>query len=40
VVKELSFFKSKFTVDVPGPNDYDAVKGNFMNFEYEIREIG
>ena len=39
VVKELSFFKSKFTVDVPGPNDY-TVKGNFMNFEYEFERSG
>lgn len=39
VVKELSFFKSKFTVDVPGPNDY-MVKGNFMNFEYEFERSG
>ncbi len=39
VVKEISFFKSKFTVDVPGPNDY-SVKGNFMNFEYEFERSG
>ena len=38
VVKGLSFFKSKFTVDVPGPNDY-SVKGNFMNFEYDFERM-
>ncbi len=39
VVKEISLFKSKFTVDVPGPNDY-SVSGNFMNFEYEFERSG
>lgn len=39
VIKEISLFKSKFTVDVPGPNDY-MVKGNFMNFEYEFERSG
>ncbi len=34
VKKELfSFFKTKFEVDVPGPNDY-RVEGNFLNYEY------
>lgn len=39
VIKEISFFKSKLTVDVPGPDD-DAVGGNFMNLEYEIERLG
>lgn len=39
VVKELSFFKSKFTVDVPGPNDYE-VKGDFMSHEYAFIRSG
>ena len=39
VVKELSLFKSKFTVDVPGPNDYE-VKGNFTAHEYAFIRSG
>ena len=34
VKKELfTFFKTKFEVDVPGPNDY-RVEGNFLDYEY------
>jgi uncharacterized protein YxjI len=34
VKKELfTFFKSKFEVDVPGPNDY-SVEGDFLDYEY------
>ncbi len=33
VVKELSFFKSHFTLDVPGPNDY-TISGSFWEHEY------
>ena len=39
VVKELTFFKDKFTVDVPGPNDYE-VKGNFLKHEFEFIRSG
>jgi len=39
VVKELTFFKDKFTVDVPGPNDYE-IKGNFLDHEYEFVRMG
>jgi len=35
VVKELTLFKDKFSVDVPGPNDYE-VKGNFLQHEFEF----
>lgn len=34
IKKELfTFFKTKFDVDVPGPNDY-RVEGNFLDYEY------
>ena len=39
VVKELTFFKDKYTVDIPGPNDYE-VKGNFWDHEYEFVRNG
>lgn len=33
VVKEITFFRDKYTVDVPGPNDYQ-VSGDFWDYEY------
>ncbi len=39
VVKEFSFFKDKFTVDVPGPNDYE-VTGSFWDHEYTFVRSG
>lgn len=39
VLKEWSFFKDKFTVDVPGPNDY-AVTGSFWDHEYAFERQG
>ena len=39
VKKEFSFFKGKFTVDVPGPNDY-AVEGDFSDYEYQFIRRG
>lgn len=39
VVKELSLFKDKYTVDIPGPNDYE-VKGNFWDHEYKFIRQG
>ena len=39
VVKELTFFKDRFTVDVPGPNDYE-VRGNFLDHEYTFLRSG
>jgi uncharacterized protein YxjI len=39
VVKEFTFFKEKFSVDVPGPNDYE-VRGNFMSHEFEFIRSG
>jgi len=39
VVKEFSFFKDKYTVDIPGPNDYE-VKGSFGDHEYQFIRRG
>jgi uncharacterized protein YxjI len=33
VVKEWSWFKKKFTLDVPGPNDYE-IDGSFWQHEF------
>jgi uncharacterized protein YxjI len=35
VVKEFSWFNQKFTLDVPGPNDY-VIEGSFWRHEYEF----
>ncbi len=39
VVKEISFFKSQFTLDVPGPNDY-TITGSFWEQEYVFERSG
>src|SRR4051812_32875419 len=40
VKKELfTFFKCAFTVDVPGPNDYEAT-GSFLDREYSFARSG
>ena len=39
VVKEFSWFKKKFTLDVPGPNDYE-IDGQFWKHEYVFRRTG
>ena len=39
VIKEFSWFKSKFTLDVPGPNDY-TIAGSFWQHEYEFQRGG
>jgi len=39
VVKEFTLFKDKYTVDIPGPNDY-TVKGNFWAHEYGFLRHG
>ena len=39
VVKEISFFKDKFTIDIPGPNDYE-VSGNLWDHEYIFTRSG
>jgi len=39
VIKEITLFKDKYTVDIPGPNDY-TVKGNFWDHEYSFIRQG
>lgn len=39
VVKEFSWFNQKFTLDVPGPNDY-AIEGSFWQHEYQFIRQG
>ena len=39
VVKEFTFFKDKYTVDIPGPNDYE-VTGDFWEHEYTFTRLG
>lgn len=39
VVKEFSWLKKKFTLDVPGPNDY-AIEGSFWLHEYTFTRGG
>lgn len=39
VVKEFSWFKSKFTLDVPGPNDYE-ITGSFWDQDYTFTRRG
>ena len=39
VEKEWSFFKCRFSVDVPGPDDYEAA-GDFIDHEYEFQQHG
>ena len=39
VVKEFSWFKKKFTLDVPGPNDYE-INGSFWEHEFTFRRQG
>jgi uncharacterized protein YxjI len=38
-VKQITMFKDKYTVDIPGPNDY-TVKGNFWDHEYSFLRRG
>lgn len=39
VVKEFSWFKCKFRLDVPGPNDY-TINGSFWDHEYVFERLG
>lgn len=39
VVKEFTLFRDKYTVDIPGPNDYE-VSGDFWNHEYAFIRKG
>ena len=39
VTKDWTLFKDKFSVDVPGPNDY-TINGNFLDHEYRFERSG
>jgi len=39
VIKEFSWFKQSFTLDVPGPNDY-TIQGDFWSHEYTFTRFG
>ena len=39
IKKKVTFFKTRFIVDVPGPRDFD-VKGNFSGLEYSFFRDG
>lgn len=39
VVKEWTFFKNRFTLDLPGPNDY-TIQGDFIDREYTFEREG
>lgn len=39
VVKEWSWFDQKFTLDVPGPNDY-TIEGSFWQHEFTFSRSG
>lgn len=39
IVKELSLFHQRFTLDVPGPNDY-SIQGSFWDHEYVFQRGG
>ena len=39
VVKEWSWFKKRFTLDVPGPNDY-SIEGSFWEHEFTFERQG
>jgi uncharacterized protein YxjI len=37
--KLFTFFRARFTVDVPGPDDLEA-EGDFMDYEYRFTRLG
>ncbi len=39
VVKEFSWFRQKFTLDIPGPNDY-VIDGSFWEHEFTFSRLG
>ena len=39
VIKEFSWFKQKFLLDVPGPNDYE-INGSFWQHEFTFLRAG
>ena len=36
ISKKFNWFKKRFLLDIPGPNDYE-IEGNIWNYEYEFR---
>jgi len=36
ITREFSWFKKRFLLDVPGPNDYE-IEGSFWSYDYEFR---
>jgi uncharacterized protein YxjI len=39
VVKEFTWLKKKFTLDIPGPNDY-VIDGSFWEHEFTFTRLG
>lgn len=39
VTKDFTLLKSRYTLDVPGPNDY-AIRGDFLGHEYAFERSG
>lgn len=39
VVKEFTWFRRKFTLDIPGPNDY-VIDGSFWEHEFRFTRLG
>jgi uncharacterized protein YxjI len=39
VIKEFSWLNTRFTLDIPGPNDYE-ITGSFWEYEYEFIRKG
>ena len=39
VIKEWTWFNKKFTLDVPGPNDY-TIQGSFWDHEFTFERAG
>lgn len=39
VVKKFTWFKQKFTLDIPGPNDY-TIDGSFWQHEFNFTRLG
>ncbi len=39
IVKNITLFRDKYTVDLPGPDDY-SVHGDFLDYNYEFQRGG
>lgn len=39
IVKNITIFRDKYTVDIPGPRDY-SVQGSFLDYDYQFRRGG